>query len=43
MSKLPLYVFKITIIGQPAVGKTSLVKKYVTEKFSEEYKSSFPW
>ncbi|NVM02525.1 MAG: GTP-binding protein [Candidatus Helarchaeota archaeon] len=40
MSKLPLYVFKISIIGQPAVGKTSLVKKYVTEKFSEEYKST---
>ena len=40
MSKLPLYVFKITIIGEPAVGKTSLVKKFVTEKFSEEYKST---
>ena len=33
-------MFKINVIGQPAVGKTSLVKKYVTEKFSEEYKST---
>lgn len=40
MSKLPLYVFKITIIGPSAVGKTSLVKKYVTAKFAEEYKST---
>ncbi|MHA1299442.1 MAG: Rab family GTPase [Candidatus Helarchaeota archaeon] len=40
MSKLPLYVFKINILGEPAVGKTSLVKKFVTEKFSEEYKST---
>ena len=40
MSKLPLYVFKVIIIGEPAVGKTSLVKQYVTDKFSQEYKST---
>ncbi|MHA1145581.1 MAG: GTP-binding protein [Candidatus Helarchaeota archaeon] len=40
MKKLPLYVFKVILIGEPAVGKTSLVKKYVTDKFSEEYKST---
>ena len=40
MKKLPLYVFKAILIGEPAVGKTSLVKKYVTDKFSEEYKST---
>lgn len=40
MKRLPLYVFKAILIGEPAVGKTSLVKKYVTDKFSEEYKST---
>ena len=40
MSKLPLYVFKVIIIGEPAVGKTSLVKQYVTDQFSQEYKST---
>ncbi|MHA1376856.1 MAG: Rab family GTPase [Candidatus Helarchaeota archaeon] len=40
MSKLPLYVYKINVLGNPGVGKTSLVKKFVTDKFSEEYKST---
>ena len=40
MSKLPLYVFKVIIIGEPAVGKTSLVKQYVTDQFKDEYKST---
>ncbi|MHA1785175.1 MAG: Rab family GTPase [Candidatus Helarchaeota archaeon] len=40
MTNIPLYVFKVIIIGEPAVGKTSLVKQYVTDQFKEEYKST---
>jgi small GTP-binding protein len=32
------YLFKIIIIGDPGVGKTSLVKKFVTNKFSKDYR-----
>ena len=31
---------KIIIIGEPAVGKTSLVKKFVSGQFTEDYRSS---
>jgi small GTP-binding protein len=31
---------KIIIIGEPAVGKTSLVKNFISGKFSQDYKSS---
>ncbi|MHA2126110.1 MAG: Rab family GTPase [Promethearchaeota archaeon] len=31
---------KIIIIGEPAVGKTSLVKKFVTGHFTKDYRSS---
>jgi Ras-related protein Rab-7A len=31
---------KIIIIGEPAVGKTSLVKRFVSGKFSKDYLSS---
>ena len=31
------YKFKITVIGDPAVGKTTLIKKYTTGAFQKEY------
>ena len=31
------YVYKIMILGDPSVGKTSLIRRYVEERFSEEY------
>jgi small GTP-binding protein len=31
---------KIIIIGDPAVGKTSLVKKFISGQFTRDYKSS---
>ncbi|MHA2039287.1 MAG: hypothetical protein ACW98X_22910, partial [Promethearchaeota archaeon] len=30
-------IFKIIVIGDPAVGKTSLLKNFSAEKFSFEY------
>jgi len=32
--------FKITVIGEPAVGKTSLIKKYTQGSFQKEYIST---
>jgi len=32
------YVFKITILGQSAVGKTSLINQFVESSFQEDYK-----
>ena len=34
------YVYKIVIIGDPGVGKTSLINRYVEEKFTSEYKAT---
>ncbi|MFX1499631.1 MAG: Rab family GTPase [Promethearchaeota archaeon] len=34
------YTLKIIIIGEPAVGKTSLVKKFITGKFTQDYRAS---
>ena len=31
------FKFKITVVGDPAVGKTTLVKKYTTGSFQKEY------
>jgi len=33
------YVFKITILGQSAVGKTSLINQFVEGSFQEDYKT----
>jgi len=32
------YVFKITILGQSAVGKTSLINQFTEGSFQEDYK-----
>jgi len=34
------FTLKIIIIGEPAVGKTSLVKKFVSGQFTKDYRSS---
>jgi small GTP-binding protein len=34
------YTLKVIIVGEPGVGKTSLVKKYITGQFSKDYKAS---
>jgi len=34
------YKFKITVVGDPAVGKTTLVKKYTTGSFEKDYIST---
>lgn len=35
-----VYRIKVIIIGEPGVGKTSLVKKFVSGHFSSDYKAS---
>ncbi|MFX1418340.1 MAG: Rab family GTPase [Promethearchaeota archaeon] len=40
MEKNKKYTLKVIIIGEPAVGKTSLVKKFVSGKFSKDYRAS---
>lgn len=34
------YLFKIILVGDAAVGKSSIVKRFTTGKFQEEYKST---
>ncbi|MFX1455762.1 MAG: Rab family GTPase [Promethearchaeota archaeon] len=34
------FTLKIIVIGEPAVGKTSLVKKYISGRFTTDYRSS---
>ena len=38
--KSSLYMFKVSIIGDYAVGKTSLIKRYMTDSFDEGYKAT---
>ena len=33
----PVYAFKLVMLGEYAVGKTSLVKRYLYDSFSPEY------
>ena len=40
MKKVKNTSIKIIIVGEPAVGKTSLVKKYVSGQFAKDYRSS---
>ena len=40
MNKTKRITLKIIIIGEPAVGKTSLVKKFVSGQFTKDYRSS---
>jgi Ras-related protein Rab-1A len=40
MNKTIKYTLKIIVIGEPAVGKTSLVKKFITGQFIKDYRSS---
>lgn len=35
---IPSFVFKIALIGNEGTGKTSLVNKFVQQKFDEDYK-----
>ncbi|MFW9824542.1 MAG: Rab family GTPase [Candidatus Thorarchaeota archaeon] len=37
---MSLFKFKITIIGDAAVGKTSLIKRYTTDSFEKDYIST---
>jgi len=34
------YVYKIIIIGDPAVGKTSLINRFIQDQFESEYKET---
>ena len=40
MNNTKKFALKIIIIGEPAVGKTSLVKKFVSGQFTKDYRSS---
>ncbi|MFW9821695.1 MAG: Rab family GTPase [Candidatus Thorarchaeota archaeon] len=40
MEETKKFTLKIIVIGEPAVGKTSLVKKYVSGRFTTDYRSS---
>jgi small GTP-binding protein len=40
MTKTKKITLKIIITGEPAVGKTSLVKKFISGQFSKDYRSS---
>ncbi len=40
VSKNGRYMFKVAIIGDYAVGKTSLIRRYMTDTFDEDYKAT---
>ena len=37
MEKIEKYVFKIVLLGNPAAGKTSLITRYMTNRFQQAY------
>ena len=41
MSETKPYKFKLCLVGEPAVGKTCLIRKYVFNEFSDSYICSF--
>jgi small GTP-binding protein len=36
----PFFEFKILLVGDPAVGKSSLILRFVEDRFDKEYKAS---
>jgi small GTP-binding protein len=36
----PIFKYKVVILGEPAVGKTSLIYRFIENKFREDYKST---
>lgn len=40
MSVEPNYIIKLTLLGEASVGKTSLVYRFIENKFRENYKST---
>ena len=40
MDNTKRFTLKIIVIGEPAVGKTSLVKRFVSGRFTTDYRSS---
>ena len=40
MIKKKTFIIKIIIVGDPAVGKTSLVKKFISGQFTYDYRAS---
>jgi len=34
------YFFKVVLIGAPSVGKTSILERFVTDQYSEDYKAT---
>ena len=36
----PFFEYKILLVGDPAVGKTSLILRFVEDRFDKEYKAS---
>ncbi len=40
MNKTKKISLKIIVIGEPAVGKTSLVKRFISGQFAKDYRSS---
>lgn len=39
-SKSSQYMFKVSVIGDYAVGKTSIIKRYMTDSFDEGYRAT---
>lgn len=37
MTETKKWALKLTVLGDPAVGKTSLINKYITDSFSSDY------